>query len=78
MAKAICAMKGWAAMTFDVATAFLSGKEVSREVLVKAPLDGLPALSEHNEPAAARRIWLVRGSAIVVPSGSGATGRSRL
>lgn len=50
MAKAVCSMKRWAALTFDVTTAFLSGKHVEREVLVRAPPDGLPAIPESNEP----------------------------
>ena len=51
LAKAVCAMKKWRALTFDVTTAFLSGKEVEREVMIKAPPEGLPALPELNEPA---------------------------
>ena len=44
LAKAVCATKKWRALTFDVTTAFLSGKEVEREVMIKAPPEGLPAL----------------------------------
>lgn len=39
LAKAVC----HEALTFDVTTAFLSGKHVDREALVKAPMEGLPA-----------------------------------
>lgn len=53
MAKCICATKNWAAQTFDVTTAFLSGKEVDREVIVAAPQEGLPALPEYGEPPVA-------------------------
>ena len=42
LAKGIAATRRWSATTFDVATAFLSGKEVSREVYIKAPPEGLP------------------------------------
>ena len=51
LAKAVCAYKHWMALTFDVTTAFLSGKEVDREVLIRAPPEGLPALPEHGEAA---------------------------
>lgn len=42
MAKAICAMKNWAAMTFEVTAAFLSGKHVEREVMVKGLWSACP------------------------------------
>ena len=51
LAKAVCAMKKWRALTFDVTTAFLSGKEVDKEVMVRAPPEGLPAIPEMKEPA---------------------------
>eukprot|EP00435_Cladocopium_sp_Y103_P070035 s255_g34.t1 len=51
LAKMVGVNKGWCFLIFDVTTAFLSGKEVDRDLLIKAPLDGLPACPELNEPA---------------------------
>ncbi|CAJ1408326.1 unnamed protein product [Effrenium voratum] len=44
MTKIICAMKKWSGWFFDVSTAFLSGKNATRQILVKAPPEGLPAV----------------------------------
>ena len=41
-AKAIAAARGWGGVTFDVTTAFLSGKETSRKLYIRAPREGLP------------------------------------
>ena len=43
MIKTICVTLDWQAFVFDVSTAFLSGKNTSRMVYVKAPPEGLPA-----------------------------------
>ena len=53
MAKCIATNRGWMASSFDVSTAFLSGKEVKREVYIRAPLDGLPACPQLGEKAVA-------------------------
>ena len=42
-AKAIAAARKWQGTTFDVTTAFLSGKSLSRRVFVRAPAEGLPS-----------------------------------
>ena len=49
MSKCIAASKRWLATVFDVTTAFLSGKEIQRKVVVRGPPDGLPAVED--EPA---------------------------
>ena len=41
---AIAVSMDWEGETFDVSTAFLSGKETTRNVYVRAPKDGLPAV----------------------------------
>ena len=46
MAKAIAASRGWRATTFDVTTAFLQGKKISRQLYIRAPHEGLPAIEE--------------------------------
>ena len=46
MAKVISASRGWSAVTFDVTTAFLQGKKISRQLYIKAPHEGLPAIEE--------------------------------
>ena len=51
MAKCIAASRRWKASCFDVSTAFLSGKEVQREVYIRAPMDGLPACPQLGEKA---------------------------
>ena len=51
LAKMVGVNKGWCFLIFDVSTAFLSGKEVERDLVIKAPIDGLPACPEMNEPA---------------------------
>jgi hypothetical protein len=43
VAVSIAVSKSWPGETFDVSTAFLSGKETSRQVYVRAPTEGLPA-----------------------------------
>ena len=53
MAKCIASNRGWEASSFDVSTAFLSGKEVQREVYIRAPMDGLPACPQLGEKAVA-------------------------
>jgi hypothetical protein len=42
LASTIAASMGWTAWVFDVAAAFLSGKETEREVFIRAPKEGLP------------------------------------
>ena len=37
VAEIICAMKKWSGWFFEVSTAFLSGKNATRQILVKAP-----------------------------------------
>ena len=51
MAKCIAASRGWGGVTFDVTTAFLSGKSTSRQIYIRTPHEGLPALPEHGWPA---------------------------
>ena len=53
MAKCIATSRSWRATCFDVSTAFLSGKEVKREVYIRAPVDGLPACPQLGERAVA-------------------------
>ena len=53
MAKCIATSRSWRATCFDVSTAFLSGKEVKREVYIRAPVDGLPACPRLGEKAVA-------------------------
>ena len=53
MAKCIAANRSWSASSFDVSAAFLSGKEVRREVYIHAPMDGLPACPQLGEKAVA-------------------------
>ena len=43
MMKSLAVTLQWTCYTFDVATAFLSGKNTDREVYVRAPAQGLPA-----------------------------------
>ena len=43
--------KRWRFLIFDVTTAFLSGKEVDRELVIKAPPEGLPECPEFGWPA---------------------------
>ena len=44
VAATIAASKDWEGETFDVSTAFLSGKETDRNVYIRAPKDGLPSV----------------------------------
>ena len=44
LAKAVAAGRGWAGWAFDVSTAFLSGDPTQREIYVRAPAEGLPAV----------------------------------
>ena len=44
VAVSIAVSKRWPGETFDVSTAFLSGKATSRQVYVRAPAEGLPAV----------------------------------
>ena len=48
LTKIICLTRKWTAAGFDVSTAFLSGKEVSRRVIIKAPAEGLPAVLDEG------------------------------
>eukprot|EP00959_Pyramimonas_sp_CCMP1952_P264881 5538535-Pyramimonas_sp.AAC.1 len=41
----------WTFECFDVATAFLSGLELERELYVRAPKDGFPAVDGAGWPA---------------------------
>lgn len=47
------------ASCFDVSTAFLSGKEVKREVYIRAPADGLPACPQLGKKAVAQENFYV-------------------
>ena len=49
LVKAVCASRDWGAYAFDVSTAFLSGKETEREIYVRAPPSGLPAVDGARE-----------------------------
>lgn len=62
LAKGIAATRRRSATTFDVATAFLSGKEVSREVYIRTPPEGLPAC-EGERPVAPNELLKVFKSA---------------
>ena len=46
IAATIAVSKDWIGETFDVSTAFLSGKETTRQVYIRAPKDGLPAVDD--------------------------------
>eukprot|EP00435_Cladocopium_sp_Y103_P029625 s3192_g7.t1 len=41
-AKAVASARNWSGTTFDVTTAFLSGKSLERKVYIRAPREGLP------------------------------------
>ena len=47
IAKALAQHRGWACDSFDVTTAFLSGEKTSRNIHVRAPEGGLPAVEGH-------------------------------
>ena len=49
LVKTVCASRNWGAYAFDVSTAFLSGKETQREIYVRAPPSGLPAVDGARE-----------------------------
>ena len=51
MAKSLGVIKSWLFLIFDVTTVFLSGKEVDRELVIKAPPEGLPACPEYGQTA---------------------------
>lgn len=46
MMKSLCVSRHWTSYVFDVATAFLSGKNTNRLVYVRAPKEGLPATED--------------------------------
>ena len=48
-AKTVAASRQWDALTFDVTTAFLSGKATSRKIYIKAPAEGLPPAEDWSE-----------------------------
>ena len=45
-AKAVASARGWGGTTFDVTTAFLSGKSLQRKVYIRAPREGLPSVEK--------------------------------
>ena len=47
IAKALAQHRGWECDSFDVTTAFLSGEKTSRNIHVRAPEGGLPAVESH-------------------------------
>ena len=55
LAMCLCVSKGWLCYLFDVTTAFLSGKEVGRELYVRPPRD--------LKCTAADELWLILRSA---------------
>ncbi|CAE7864387.1 TY1B-PL [Symbiodinium microadriaticum] len=55
MTMILCVSKRWVCLLFDVSTAFLSGKEVGRELYVRPPRD--------LKGAGAQELWLVLRSA---------------
>jgi len=59
VAAAIAMAYGWIGEVFDVMTAFLTGKELTREVYARAPREGLPATKGQPrvKPYALLRIW---------------------
>ena len=54
LAVIVCAILArcldWGTEVFDVTTAFLSGKELTRELYARAPREGLPAIQEERWP----------------------------
>ena len=44
VAASIAVSMGWAGELFDVATAFLTGKKLDRELYARAPKEGLPTV----------------------------------
>jgi hypothetical protein len=46
--KLLAASRGYQIYSFDVSTAFLSGKATEREIYVRAPTTGLPRVGEHR------------------------------
>ena len=55
MTMILCVSKRWVCLLFDVSTAFLSGKEVGRELYVRPPRD--------LKGAGAQELWLILRSA---------------
>jgi hypothetical protein len=62
VAASIAASYGWLGETFDVSTAFLSGKETNRAVYVRAPVEGLPATNGHPMVPAGRLLEVLKGA----------------
>ena len=48
--------------TFDVKTAFLSGKELGRDLYIKAPREGLPAVAGWPALEPFRLIQVLKGA----------------
>ena len=59
---AIAAAKGWHGWTFDVSTAFLSGKETQRRVYIRAPKEGLPSVNGKPEVRPGQLIEILKGA----------------
>jgi hypothetical protein len=62
VAAVIAVSNGWFGETFDVSTAFLSGKETNREVYVRSPAEGLPAAEGHPAVPGGRLLEVLKGA----------------
>ena len=51
LANSLAATRKWHGEVFDVETAFLSGNPTERQVFIRAPKEGFPALPERGMPA---------------------------
>ncbi|CAK9106516.1 Retrovirus-related Pol polyprotein from transposon RE1 (Retro element 1) (AtRE1) [Includes: Protease RE1 [Durusdinium trenchii] len=60
--KAVAVRNGWKGWSFDVTTAFLSGENLTRDVYVRAPEEGLPAV-EGEPPVKAGELMKILRSA---------------
>jgi len=62
MCTSIAASLGWPGQTFDVATAFLSGEKTDRQVYIRAPRDGLPAIEGMTAVTPLQVMEVVKGA----------------
>ena len=84
VAVSVAVSKSWPGETFDVSTAFLSGKATTRQVYVRAPGEGLPAVEDEKAVrprglleilkgayglAEAPRLWYLRARELLAKCG---------
>ena len=61
-AKTVAAARGWEAVTFDVTTAFLSGKPTSRKIYIRPPSEGLPAAMDWKPVKAEELLQILKSA----------------